>query len=120
MPNSRFKIQILDGEGKQRWVEADQVFTYLAEAYTKTIPNGDIPKLYKDKVEHFFSNVDKDWLEMLTLAYENVDIEKEMKAAKLWLLSNSSHPKRNFKKFLNNWMSRTKTEEKERVMFGEY
>ena len=120
MPTFRFKLQILDGEGKQRWVEASQVFTYLVEAYTKTIPNGDIPKLYKDKVEHFFSNADKDWLDMLKLAYENVDIEKEMKAAKLWLLSNSSHPKRNFKKFLNNWMSRTKTEEKERVMFGEY
>ena len=120
MKNSRFKLQILDGEGDVRWVEASQVFTYLAEAYTKTIPNGEIQKLYKDKVEHFFSNADKDWLDMLKLAYENVDIEEEMKAAKLWLLSNSSHPKRNFKKFLNNWMSRTKTEEKERVMFGEY
>ena len=117
---SRFKLQILDGEGKCRWVEAAQVFTYLAEAYAKTIPSGDIPKLYKDKDEYFFSNIDKDWLDMLKLAYENVDIEKEMRAAKLWLLSNSNHPKRNFKKFLNNWMSRVKSENKERVMFGEY
>lgn len=118
---SRFKIQIKVGE-ETRWADADKVFAHLMEQYTKKIPNGDKPAPYKEKVENFFINIDDDWKSALKEAYPNVNIEEEMNKAKMWLLSNA--PKRNLKKFVNNWMSKAvdnkKPAEKERVMFGEY
>ena len=104
MANFRFKIQIQDEDGKSRWVEANKVFAHLLEEYTKKIPNGEKPKPYKDKVENFFNTMDIDWLNSLKKAYPNVDIDLELNRCKMWLLSNT--PKRNFKKFLNNWMSK--------------
>ena len=92
------------------------------ERYTKTIPNGDKPKPYKEKVENFFVNIDTEWLSSLKKAYPNVDIDIELGKAKMWLLSNP--PKRNLKKFTNNWMAKAmgnkNNNDKERVMFGEY
>ena len=52
MKNSPFKLQIMDGEGKQRWVEANKVFTYLAGVYAKTISNS---KKYKTPDEDIAS-----------------------------------------------------------------
>ena len=100
---SRFKIQIQAG-GEIRWADADKVFAHLMERYTKTIPNGDKPQPYKEKVEHFFAVIDIEWVSALRKAYPNVDIDTEMNKAKMWLLSNS--PKRNLKKFTNNWLSK--------------
>ena len=119
--NSRFKIQILVGE-KVRWVDADKVFAHLMERYTKTIPNGDKPQPYKEKVEHFFTTIDEEWLSSLKKAYPNVDIDTEMNKAKMWLLSNS--PKRNLKKFTNNWLSKAMGQkqniQKEAVLYDKY
>ena len=103
MPISRFKIQIKVGE-ELRWADADKVFAHLMERYTKAIPNGDKPQPYKEKVENFFVNIDAEWLSSLTSAYPNVDIDTELGKAKMWLLSNS--PKRNLKKFVNNWLAK--------------
>ena len=100
---SRFKIQISE-DGKTRWVDSDKLFTHLFERYTKSIPNGDKPKPYKEKVEHFFINIDPEWLSALKKAYPNVTIDTELNKAKMWLLSNS--PKRNLKKFVNNWLAK--------------
>ena len=102
--NSRFKIKIQDTGGRERWADADKVFAHLYERYTKTIPNGDKPQPYKEKVEHFFTTIDVEWLSSLKKAYPNVDIDTELNKAKMWLLSNS--PKRNLKKFVNNWMAK--------------
>ena len=102
--NSRFKIKIQDTGGRERWADADKVFAHLYERYTKTIPNGDKPQPYKEKVEHFFTVIDAEWLSSLKKAYPNVDIDTELNKAKMWLLSNS--PKRNLKKFVNNWMAK--------------
>ena len=102
--NSRFKIKIQDTGGRERWADADKVFAHLYERYTKTIPNGDKPQPYKEKVEHFFTAIDVEWLSSLKKAYPNVDIDTELNKAKMWLLSNS--PKRNLKKFVNNWMAK--------------
>ena len=92
------------------------------ERYTKTIPNGEKPQPYKEKVENFFATVDVEWLQALGKAYPSVGIDAELDKAKMWLLSNP--PKRNLKKFTNNWMSKAvdnkKPDDKERVMFGEY
>ena len=119
--NSRFKIQIQDGRG-ERWVDADKVFAHLMERYTKTIPNGDKPQPYKEKVEHFFTAIDVEWLSSLKKAYPNVDIDTEMNKAKMWLLSNS--PKRNLKKFTNNWLSKAMGQkqniQKEAVLYEKY
>ena len=92
------------------------------ERYTKTIPSGDKPKPYKEKVEHFFATIDIEWVASLGKAYPNVDIDIEMNKAKMWLLSNS--PKRNLKKFVNNWLSKS-TEKKqnkqtEAVLYEKY
>ena len=100
---SRFKIKILAG-GEERWADADKVFAHLYERYIKTIPKGDKPQPYKEKVEHFFTVIDAEWLSSLKKAYPNVDIDTELNKAKMWLLSNS--PKRNLKKFVNNWMAK--------------
>ena len=74
------------------------------ESYMKKIPNGDKPKPYKEKVENFFATIDVEWLSSLRKAYPNVDIDTELGKAKMWLLSNS--PKRNLKKFTNNWLAK--------------
>ena len=79
------------------------------ERYTKTIPNGDKPKPYKEKIENFFATIDIEWITALRKAYINVDIDLELNKSKMWLLSNS--PKRNLKKFVNNWMAKA-TEKK--------
>ena len=121
--NSRSKIKIqVQAGGQVRWADADKVFAHLMERYTKTIPNGDKPQPYKEKVENFFATVDVEWLSSLKDAYPNVDIDTELGKAKMWLLSNT--PKRNLKKYVNNWMAKAmgnkNNNDKERVMFGEY
>ena len=103
MQNSRFKLQVNVG-GKIRWADADKVFAHLMERYTKTIPNGEKPQPYKEKVENFFATVDVEWLQALRKAYPNVEIDTELDKVKMWLLSNQ--PKRNLKKFTNNWMAK--------------
>ena len=104
MPNFRFKLQIKEAGGKIRWADADKVFAHLMERYTKTIPNGEKPQPYKEKVENFFATVDVEWLQALRKAYPNVEIDTELDKIKMWLLSNS--PKRNLKKFTNNWLAK--------------
>ena len=103
MQNSRFKLQIKVG-GEIRWADADKVFAHLMERYTKTIPNGEKPQPYKEKVENFFATIDVEWLQALRKAYPNVEIDTELDKIKMWLLSNQ--PKRNLKKFTNNWLAK--------------
>ena len=103
MPTSRFKLQVNVG-GEIRWADADSVFAHLMERYTKTIPKGEKPPPYKEKVEHFFATIDVEWLQALRKANPNVKIDTELDKIKMWLLSNS--PKRNLKKFTNNWLAK--------------
>ena len=93
-----------------RWADADKVFAHLMERYMKKIPAGEKPKPYKEKVENFFISIDADWANLLQEAYPNVDIDTELNKAKMWLLSNT--PKRNLKKFVNNWMAKSMGEKK--------
>ena len=104
MPNSRFKIQVKKVSGEIKWADADKVFAHLMERYMKTIPNGEKPQPYKEKVENFFATIDVEWLKALRKAYPNVKIDTELDKIKMWLLSNS--PKRNLKKFTNNWLAK--------------
>lgn len=121
MPNSRFKIQVSVG-GKTRWADADKVFAHLMERYMKIIPVGDKPQPYKEKVEHFFATIDVEWLQALRKAYPNVKIDTELDKIKMWLLSNS--PKRNLKKFTNNWLAKAmgqrQNKQTEAVVYEKY
>ena len=118
---SRFKIKIQDGR-EERWADADKVFAHLYERYIKAIPSGDKPKPYKEKIENFFATIDVDWLQAVAKAYPNVDIDTELGKAKMWLLSNS--PKRNLKKFVNNWLAKAmgnkQNKQTEAVLYEKY
>ena len=103
MKTSRFKLQV-NVSGEIRWADANSVFAHLMERYTKTIPNGEKPQPYKEKVENFFATIDIEWLQALRKAYPNVKIDTEFDKIKMWLLSNQ--PKRNLKKFTNNWLAK--------------
>ena len=103
---SRFKIKITDGDGRERWADADRVFAHLMQNYMKAELNGKKPEPYTDKVNNFFNQIDDEWLRALRDAYPNVDIDNEIKAAKMWLLSNPNKAKSNFKTYLNNWMAK--------------
>ena len=102
---SKFKIRIKVGE-EERWADADNAFAHLMKNYMKSELKGKKPEPYKDKVNNFFNQVDEDWIEALKKAYPNVDVSQELESAKMWLLSNTSQAKSNFKKFLNNWMAK--------------
>ena len=121
MKNSRFKIQISE-DGKTRWVDSDKLFTHLFERYAKTIPNGEKPQPYKEKVENFFATIDVEWLQALRKAYPNVKIDTELDKIKMWLLSNQ--PKRNLKKFTNNWLAKAmgqkQNKQTEAVIYEKY
>ena len=118
---SRFKIQV-KVSGEIRWADADKVFAHLMERYTKVIPKGEKPKPYKEKIDNFFATIDVEWLSSLKQAYPNVDIDTELGKAKMWLLSNS--PKRNLKKFVNNWMAKAmgnkQNKQTEAVLYEKY
>ena len=92
------------------------------ERYTKTIPNGEEPKPYKEKIDNFFATIDVEWVSSLKKAYPNVDIDTELGKAKMWLLSNT--PKRNLKKFVNNWMAKAmgqkQNKKTEAVLYEKY
>ena len=63
---------------------------------------------YKDKVEEFYKALllDTEYLKQLKEAYPNVNIKDQIGASKMWLLSNTHKAKKNFKRFVNTWMSR--------------
>jgi len=121
MPNYRFKLQVKTSEGV-KWADADKVFAHLMERYTKTIPNGEKPQPYKEKVENFFATIDVEWLQALRKAYPNVEIDTELDKVKMWLLSNQ--PKRNLKKFTNNWLAKAmgqkQNKQTEAVVYEKY
>ena len=102
---SRFKIKVKVGS-EERWADASKVFAHLLKEYTKAELNGKKPEPYKDKVNNFFNKIDEDWKKALKEAYPNVDIESELKASKMWLLSNPNKAKSNFKTYVNNWMAK--------------
>tara|TARA_Y100000296_G_scaffold56248_1_gene64534 strand:+ start:2063 stop:2521 length:459 start_codon:yes stop_codon:yes gene_type:complete len=102
---SRFKIKISIG-AEERWADADKVFAHLMKNYMKAELNGKKPEPYTDKVNNFFDVINEEWKTALKESYPNVDIDQQLKNAKMWLLSNTHQAKSNFKKFINNWMAK--------------
>ncbi len=91
---------------EERWVDADKAFAHLMANYTKAELKGKKPEPYADKVNNFFKLIDEGWKTALKEAYPNVDVDQQLESAKMWLLSNTSQAKSNFKKFVNNWMAK--------------
>ena len=62
---------------------------------------------YPEKVNRFYQDLsqDQDYLEQLKEAYPNVNIAEQLKASKIWLLSNTHRAKKNFKRFVNTWLA---------------
>lgn len=63
------------------------------------------PKPYKQRIEDYFSTIEDDLKDSWKEAYPNVQIEAEIAKAKAWLISNPRKAKKDFRRFLNNWLS---------------
>ena len=101
------KIKV-DKNGKEYYADADKVFTWLMERYLSNEVRKTQAKLepYKVRLDNFFESLkttELEWYEELQSAYPAIDLDFALKRAKLWL---SSNYKKDFKKFLMNWMSK--------------
>ena len=63
-------------------------------------------KPYKERVEDYFNNIPDDFRKLMEEAYPNIDIDQQLLKAKTWLLVNTHKAKKDFKRFINSWMSR--------------
>jgi hypothetical protein len=63
-------------------------------------------KPYAERVSNFFENINKDLKQTWADAYPNIDIDYQLGKAKAWLLSNTNKAKRDFPKFVNNWLAK--------------
>ena len=54
---------------------------------------------YPDRVKSFYNNIPKDLMEEWKKAYPNVNIDEEVNKCRVWLLSNTSKAKKDFKRF---------------------
>ena len=101
------KIKI-EKDGREYLAEGDKVFSWLMERYLSNSQRKTQAKLepYKNRVSNFFASLrttELAWYNELKSAYPAIDIDFALKRAKLWL---SSNYKKDFKKFLMNWMSK--------------
>lgn len=64
-------------------------------------------KPYADRVHSYFMSIDDTLISTWKEAYPNVDIQAQSAKAKAWLISNPSKAKKDFSKFMNNWLSRS-------------
>ena len=60
-----------------------------------------------DRVHSYFISIDETLITTWKEAYPNVDIQTQLAKAKAWLISNPSKAKKDFAKFINNWLSRS-------------
>ncbi|MBU1862358.1 MAG: replication protein [Candidatus Omnitrophica bacterium] len=70
---------------------------------------------YAEGVNQFFAEVngkEKDWIGVLRETYPLINVDAEFKKARAWLLSNTRNQKKNFKRFLNNWIKNAKPQVK--------
>ena len=99
---------MIEKNGKQYLADGDKVFAWLQERYIKNNDKRSQAKSlpYKDRLDNFFESLnttESEWYNELKSAYPAIDVDFACKRAKLWL---SSNYKKDFKKFLMNWMSK--------------
>lgn len=90
--------------GKERWADAKKVFEYLYPEQVKI--SGKMPLPYAQRVERFFEAIDPTIMSVWKEAYPNINVKTELIKIKAWLISNPNKAKKDFKKFVNNWLSR--------------
>jgi len=60
---------------------------------------------YTEKVNEYYASVNEG---VWQGAFPGVDVGAEFKKAKMWLLSNPKRRKKNFDRFMFNWLSNSK------------
>ena len=93
-------------DGQEKWVNADKFFDYMIKEYSKVKYEGKKVEPYPDRVNKFYDNIPKELIDMWAKAYPNVDIKGECEKARVWLLSNTSKAKKDFKNFTNRWLGK--------------
>tara|TARA_Y100000593_G_scaffold3534_1_gene6965 strand:- start:15 stop:491 length:477 start_codon:yes stop_codon:yes gene_type:complete len=93
--------------GKEKWVDGRKVFKYLLEDYSKVSYGGKVADPYNTRIKKFYSNIPQELLETWKKAYPNVDIQAQIKKCEAWLLCNTNKAKKDFKRFTNNWLSKS-------------
>jgi len=63
-------------------------------------------KPYPDRVSNYFEKISDELKRTWYDAYPNIDIDYQLLKAKAWLISNPNKAKKDFSKFVNNWLSR--------------
>ena len=106
MSKVRVEIQVRVN-GKEVWKDLEKVMQYVYP--DKVDITGKMPEPYPQKVKAFFNSVDEELIKMWIAAYPNVDVREELPMVKAWLLTNTDKPKKNFKSFTNNWLSKRMT-----------
>ena len=105
---SKLRVEIkVRVNGEERWADADKLFKYLYP--DKVDIKGKMPEPYPQRVKAFFSSIDQGLIKMWVAAYPNVDVNAELPKIKAWLLSNTNKAKKNFSSFINNWLSKAMT-----------
>ena len=92
--------------GKEKWADFRKLFDFMIEEYSKVKYDGKKVDPYPDRVNKFYDNIPKELIDMWAKAYPNVDIKGECEKARVWLLSNTSKAKKDFKNFTNRWLGK--------------
>ena len=102
--------------GNNKWVPIEE-FANLFES--KEISTKGMPLSYPKRVEQFFLKLHtlEEVIQIWREAYPNVDLDTELKKIKAWLLTNTRTPKKDFKRFINNWLSKA-SENKSRYNYN--
>ena len=93
-------------DGKEKWVDARNFFDYMIKEYSRVKYDGKKIDPYEDKVNKFYDNIPKALMQSWKKAYPNVQINEQCERCRVWLLSNTSKAKKDFKRFTNNWLAR--------------
>jgi hypothetical protein len=75
-------------------------------------------KITFNPVSGRFAHLDEEFLERLRKAFPRANVEAEVKKAELWLYANSAKRKKNYERFLINWMSRAENQRAENLNGG--
>ena len=92
--------------GKEKYVDSRKFFDYMVNEYSKVKYDGKSIDPYPDRVNKFYDNIPQELVDMWKKAYPNVDINGECEKARVWLLSNTSKAKKDFKNFTNRWLGK--------------
>lgn len=60
-----------------------------------------------------------EFIDELKTAYPHVDLHQEFVQMKLWLEANPKRRKKNYKKFITNWLSRSNRRKSENITYAE-